>query len=71
MGNFSTLKIRSVISDRLAERSCEMASRIAPRRYMELLTPLLHRRFVKAAGVALGVCYAEAILIGEMRSCEF
>lgn len=47
-----------------------MASRLPSRRYVELLTPLLHRRFVRAAGVALAVCYIESILVGEMRSCK-
>ncbi|KAL8970684.1 MAG: hypothetical protein Q9183_001403, partial [Haloplaca sp. 2 TL-2023] len=39
-----------------------------PRPYRELLTPVLHRRFTRAAGVCLLLCYAEAIIIGDKSS---
>ncbi|KAL8814021.1 MAG: hypothetical protein Q9223_006727 [Gallowayella weberi] len=38
------------------------------RPYRELLTPSLHRRFTKAAGVSLLLCYLEAIVIGDKSS---
>ncbi|KAA6410386.1 MAG: nuclear envelope [Lasallia pustulata] len=38
------------------------------RLYREFLTPALHRRFTTAAGLALLICYAEAVIIGEKSS---
>ena len=38
--------------------------------YREVLTPALHRRFTSAALITLVVCYAEAVLLGNMSSSE-
>lgn len=35
------------------------------RHYKDFLTPALHSRFVDAAVVLLGLCYAEAVWLGE------
>ena len=40
------------------------------RHYREFLTPALHRRFTRAAGVVFLACYVEAILLGEKKSCK-
>ncbi len=47
-----------------------MAARTRPRLYREVLTPVLHRRFTRAASVALILCYIEAVLLGEKSSCR-
>ncbi|KAL8826641.1 MAG: hypothetical protein Q9191_003673 [Dirinaria sp. TL-2023a] len=44
------------------------APAIRPRRYRECLTPALHRRFNRAVGLVLGICYVEAVLMGEKSS---
>ena len=41
-----------------------------PRLYKEFLTPALHRRFTRAAGLALVICYVEATVWGEKNSCK-
>src|SRR2546430_2229406 len=41
------------------------------RRYQDVLTTTLHRRFLNAAGLSLGVCYVETFIIGEKSSCTF
>lgn len=45
-----------------------MPAPIRSRLYREFLTLALHRRFTHAAGIALLICYAEAILIGDWSS---
>lgn len=45
------------------------ASRIRP--YKDFLTPALHRRFATATVILFGLCYAEALVIGEWNSCRF
>ncbi|KZF25750.1 hypothetical protein L228DRAFT_83042 [Xylona heveae TC161] len=42
--------------------------RPGPRLYRDFLTPALHRRFMRAAGVLLLLCYAESVFIGEKTS---
>jgi len=44
------------------------APRIRP--YKDFLTPALHRRFAMATATLFGLCYAEAVLIGEWNSCK-
>ena len=46
------------------------AAQVRTRSYRELLTPALHRRFTRAAGVILIVCYIEAVIIGNKSSCK-
>jgi hypothetical protein len=41
------------------------------RRYQDVLTTTLHRRFLKAAFVSLVVCYLEAFIIGAKSSCGY
>lgn len=36
------------------------------RPYRDFLTPALHRRFTKAFGLAIGVCYIESILLSDL-----
>jgi nucleoporin NDC1 len=52
--------------------SCQpsMAVQARVRFYREFLTPALHRRFVRAAGLVLILCYVESILIGSSSSCK-
>ncbi|MCJ1244344.1 hypothetical protein MMC30_001542 [Trapelia coarctata] len=45
-----------------------MAPQARVRFYREFLTPALHRRFTRAAGLALLLCYVEAIAIGDKSS---
>ena len=45
-----------------------MVSQLRVRFYREFLTPALHRRFSRAAGLTLLVCYVEAIAIGDKSS---
>ncbi|KAL9612121.1 MAG: hypothetical protein Q9167_003273 [Letrouitia subvulpina] len=45
-----------------------MPAQIRARPYKELLTPLLHRRFIKAAALILALCYVETIIIGDKSS---
>ena len=39
------------------------------RRYKQCLTPALHKRFNRAVGLIFGICYFEAVLIGNKSSC--
>lgn len=48
-----------------------MAGQPRVRLYRELLTVALHRRFTRAAGLTLLICYLEAIAIGDKSSCKF
>lgn len=45
-----------------------MPAHIRARPYKELLTPLLHRRFIKAAALILALCYVETLIIGDKSS---
>ncbi|MCJ1475215.1 hypothetical protein MMC13_003875 [Lambiella insularis] len=45
-----------------------MAPKTRVRFYREFLTPALHRRFTRAAGFTLLICYAEAVIIGDKSS---
>ncbi|KAI9734734.1 MAG: hypothetical protein M1818_006721 [Claussenomyces sp. TS43310] len=45
-----------------------MAPLVRIRPYKDFLTPALHRRFSKAAVALLGLCYVEAILLGQWDS---
>ncbi len=38
--------------------------------YKDVLTLALHTRFIRAAGVILGLCYALSVLMGDKSSCE-
>jgi len=42
--------------------------RIRP--YKDFLTPALHRRFARATVILMGLCYLEAVYIGEWNSCK-
>ena len=42
--------------------------RIRP--YKDFLTPALHRRFARATVTLMGLCYLEAVYIGEWNSCK-
>src|ERR1700709_2596688 len=42
------------------------APRIRP--YKDFLTPALHRRFALATATLFGLCYVEAVLIGDWNS---
>lgn len=48
----------------------KMAPQARVRFYREFLTPALHRRFTRAAGLALLLCYVEAIAVGDKSSCK-
>lgn len=45
-----------------------VSQRCAPQLYKDSLTPALHRRFTKAASIALLLCYIESVLIGDKSS---
>lgn len=45
------------------------AARIRP--YKDFLTPALHRRFALATAILAGVCYVEAVWVGEWNSCTY
>lgn len=47
------------------------ATTIKVKPYRHFLTSILHRGFVKAAFVALAVCYVDALFIGNKSSSEF
>jgi len=42
-----------------------------PRPYRDFLTPALHRQFTRAAGLAIAVCYAEAVYLGATDSTQY
>ena len=45
-----------------------MPVQVRARFYRELLTPVLHRRFTRAASLMLLVCYVDSIIIGHKSS---
>lgn len=45
------------------------SQRTAPQLYKDSLTPALHRRFTRAAGIALLTCYVESVCIADKSSC--
>ena len=45
------------------------ASARPTRNYRDFLTPILHARFVQSSLLPLGLCYAEAVWLGEWH-CE-
>ena len=51
-------------------KSIKMVAQARTRFYREFLTPALHRRFTRAAGVICFLCYIEAVLIGGTSSCK-
>ena len=47
-----------------------MAASLRPKKYRELLTPVLHRRFVSSSGVLLAICLGVAAFAGG-SPCNF
>ena len=54
----------------MASADAKSTSTPRVRYYREFLTPALHRRFVKAAGILLVVCFVEGVLTRNWSSSE-